>query len=422
MKSVTSSNLYGRAYTVYFDYALMAFGVFYALKNSQLDYIHGFVTILKYLALMSSLLFSMLSILRNYKWNKLNVIIFLSMFLVPLYLRMTYKNNVLASSMLIMAAYNIPFSHIAKTCVRVATITISIVLFFVLFDVIQDRLYDRETDSFGRRNAHDLGFKYYSTVPYLGMGVFQCLIYCWRSRLNILRICFLVFFGYMIFEITYTRLQFYACIMFIVYALLLSYIPKRIFHSKLLASIAIVAYPIICYILYFVSKYMILSIFYADYNELNHAMSGRLGLNEEAFRRYDVTLWGNELELETTIRTKDAYFYIDSGYLHVLLGDGLVWIMIIMVMYMLLTYKIYKARAYYLYGWIMIYSILNISNGFLMNILANPLLLLALSDVKCISTDYYFAPIRQKRKRITFNKYNKSNHFSRVDVNEMVVS
>ena len=55
----------------------------------------------------------------------------------------------------------------------------------------------------------------------------------------------------------------------------------------------------------------------------------------------------------------------------------------------MLTYKIYKARAYYLYLWMIIYAVLNISNGFLVNILANPILLLALSDTKTIQNDYY---------------------------------
>ena len=143
-----------------------------------------------------------------------------------------------------------------------------------------------------------------------------------------------------------------------------------------------------CIALYFVSKYFILSLFYDGYDELNTSMNGRLSINEEAFMRYDVTLWGNDLDFDTSEITKD-YFYIDSGYLHVLLGDGLIFTVIILLLYSILTYKLFRSRAYYLYIWILIYAILNISNGFLVALLENPILLLAFSDTEAISSDYY---------------------------------
>jgi hypothetical protein len=39
--------------------------------------------------------------------------------------------------------------------------------------------------------------------------------------------------------------------------------------------------------------------------------------------------------------------------------------------------------------WVFIYAILNISNGFLVALLENPILLLAFSDTEAISSDYY---------------------------------
>ena len=168
-------------------------------------------------------------------------------------------------------------------------------------------------------------------------------------------------------------------------------------HNKLLAALAVIAYPLICFILYFVSKYYILYFFYDGYDELNHAMNGRLRLNEEAFLRYDVTLWGNDLDFNAGVNAKGKYFYIDSGYVHVLLGDGLVFISIILLLYSILTYKIFKSRAYYLYIWIIIYAVLNISNGFLVSLLANPILLLTFSDVKAIHDDYYAQVVKERK-------------------------
>ena len=379
---------YNQDYTGFFDKALLAFGVFYALKESQLDYFGGIVLAIKLGAFIVSLGFSLLSILHNFKWTLFHKVAFVLLFFVPLYLRFKYTSNVLGSSMLIMAAYNIPFSHVVRSCIRVLIVVFTIVLVSTGLGVIEDRLYFRDVDNFENSYAHDLGFKYYSYYAYLGMGLVQCCIYLWRKHILFTQILFLVALSYLFFLVSSTRLQLYACAAFIIAIYAIPHIPKRLFHSKLLAAIAVLAYPMICVILYFVSKYFILSLFFSGYDELNSAMSNRLSLNEEAFIRYDVTMWGNDLEFDTSERTQD-YFYLDSGYLHVLLGDGLFFIAIILLLYSILTYKLFRSRAYYLYMWVFIYAILNISNGFLVALLENPILLLAFSDTEAISSDYY---------------------------------
>ncbi len=388
MNSISSTYTDKKVNTRFFDYAFILFGVFYAFKESQLGYLD--LNIIRYPTLILSVTFSLLSISHNYKWNLFHTILFFLLFFIPLYLRLVYKSNVLISTMLILAAYNIPFSHIVKMCIKVLIIVFFIVLSALALGIIEDRLYYRDVDMVKNNYAHDIGFRYYSYYSYLGMGFVQCCLYLWRERLNFRKILFLILFSYIFFVLSSTRLQLLACVAFIIALFILPYIPKKILHNKLLAAIAIIAYPLICLLLYYVSKYFILSIFYDGYAELNQAMNNRLSLNEEAFLRYDVTLWGNDLDFDTSPRTKTKdYFYLDSGYLHVLLGDGIVFISIILLLYSILTYKIFRARAYYLYIWIILYAVLNISNGFLVSLLANPILLLALSDTKSIKDDYY---------------------------------
>lgn len=387
MNNISSTYIDKKINTIFFDYAFILFGVFYAIKTSQLDYLD--LNIIRYPTLILSVVFSLLSVSRNYRWNLFHTLLFFMLFFIPLYLRIAYKSNVLISTMLILAAYNIPFSHIVKMCIKVLILVFLIILLSVALGIIEDRLYYRDVDLFEEGVAHDLGFIYYSLYSYLGMGFVQCCLYLWRERLNFRKILYLIIFSYIFFILSSTRLQLLACVAFIIAIFILPYFPKKILHNKLLAAIAVISYPLICLLLYYVSKYFILSLFYDGYEELNRAMSDRLRLNEEAFLRYDVTLWGNDLDFDTSPTRKKDYFYLDSGYLHVLLGDGVVFISIILLLYSMLTYKIYKARAYYLYLWMIIYAVLNISNGFLVNILANPILLLALSDTKTIQNDYY---------------------------------
>lgn len=288
---------YDKEYTDCFDKALIAFGVFYAIKNSQLDDFEGVVRLVKYGAFVISLGFSMLSILRNFSWTLYHKVAFALLFFIPLYLRIKYDSTVIGSSMLIMAAYNIPFSHIVRSCIRTLIVVFGIVLVSVGLGIIEDRTYYRDVDNFEKGYAHDLGFRYYGYYAYLGMGLVQCCIYRWRKHISLGQIAFLVAFSYIFFLLSSTRLQLYACAAFIVAILTIPYIPKKILNNKILASLAVIAYPVICVVLYFVSKYMILSMFYDGYDELNKAMSNRLALNEEAFTRYDATLWGTTWNL-----------------------------------------------------------------------------------------------------------------------------
>ena len=378
-----------KIYTKYFDYAFMIFGVYlYGIHNSQLDY--TWLHALNPIFLVLSCGFSLLSILHNYKWNIFNRIAFLLLFCISVYLRLAYKSNVLASTMLILAAYNIPFSHIAKMCNRIIIIVLSLVLSSMLLGITEDRLYDRsETEFVQNRYAHDLGFKYYAFYASLGMGVMQCSIYLWRHNIKIIKVTFLIILAYLIFQFSSTRMQLYAYIVIISTILIVTYVPKKILNNKLLGILAVILYPLICFLIAFVSKYHILSLFYDGYAELNQLLNGRLALNEEAFMRYDVTLWGNELDLESTIRSSQYYFFIDSGYVLSLLGNGLIFTSTILILYCILVYKIYKAKAYYLYLWIILYAFLNITTMLLINLLANPILLLAFSDVDSIHNDYY---------------------------------
>lgn len=394
MNSISPTYKDNKVNTRFFDYAFILFGIFFAVKESQLDYLD--LNIIRYPTLILSVAFSLLSISHNYKWTLFHTLLFLLLFFIPLYLRLAYKSNVMISTMLILAAYNIPFSHIVRMCIKVLILVFFIVLSSVGLGIIEDRLYYRDVDLVKNSYAHDLGFKYYSFCSYLCMGFVQCCLYLWRNRLNFMKILFLILFSYIFFVLSSTRLQILTCVAFILAIIILPYFPKKILHNKLLAAIAIILYPLICIFLYYVSKYFILYYFYDGYDELNHIMNGRIRLNEEALLRYDVTLWGNDLDLDNSNK---FYFYIDSGYLHVLLGDGLVFISIILLLYSILTDKIYKARAYYLYIWIVIYAVLNISNGFLVDILANPILLLALSDSKSIQDDYEVDEVKVKCKK-----------------------
>lgn len=396
MKGINKT--YSRSYTRYFDYAIIAYAIFYSIKNSQLD-TYSLIKLIKQFFFIVSFFFSFLSIKRNFKWNIFGVICFILLSIIPIYLKLHTGDSVLVITMLIMAAYNLPFHHITKKCIHAICVVLFIVLFALLVGLVEDRLYYRDVSNFENSYAHDLGFKYYSYYAYLGMGLVQCLIYQWRNRLDIGKIAFLLIISYVFFVFSSTRLQIYACVAFIGCSLLIPLIPKILFNNKLTGLLSIAVYPVICVLIYFVSRYSILSLFFDNFTELNQMTSGRLRLNEQAFDYYEVNLWGNQMDFDREIGS-DTFFYVDSGYLHTLLESGLVFTVIIMLLYSVLFYKVYKAKAYYLFIWLALYSLICISNGLLISILANPILLLAFSNVENICYDYELSPKKRIVRRV----------------------
>lgn len=387
---------YKKSYTIFFDVAIIAFGVYYAFQRSQLDAIL-ITRPIKHFAYLLSVSFSILSLLHNYRWNKFRTFVFLFMVILPFFAGLLHGIKAIGIPMLILGAYNIPFSHITKMCSKAIVVVLAIVLISLFLDVVEDRLYFRDVDGFKKNYAHDLGFQYYSFYAYLGMGWVQCMILYWMKRLNLTRILCLVLVSFLFFWMSSTRLQLYCCIMFLVSVFLLPIIPKWVFNNKLTLLIGITIYPLLCFLVYYVSKYSILALYLDNFSDINKITSGRLALNVEALQRYDVNLWGNNLEFDTDLNSKD-YFYIDSGYLHTLLGHGLVYTSMIMCFYSLLFYKVYKAKAYFLYMWLFIFAFICIINGFLMSPLANPIILLFLTDTRVIAKDYQLFCRKTKTK------------------------
>ncbi|MBR1940236.1 MAG: hypothetical protein IJ845_02760 [Bacteroidaceae bacterium] len=395
---ISINNTYSAQYTKYFDYAIMTYAVFYAVKNSQLDY-YSLIRLIKQFFFVLSVSFSFLSIIRNFKWNAYTTLCFTSLTLIPLYLKLHTGDSVLVITLLIMAAYNIPFHHVTKKCMHAICLVLFIVLFSAFIGLVEDRLYYRDVDNFENSYAHDLGFRYYGYYAYLGMGIVQCLIYRWHNNMNFVKIISLFLLSYLFFLYSSTRLQMYSCVAFLGCVLVLPIIPKFLFNNRLTGFLSLFIYPVICLVLYYVSKYSVLSLFLDNFDELNRMTSGRLRLNEEAFMYYDANLWGNILEFDTELGS-DTYFYVDSGYLHTLLESGIIYTGLIMLLYSILFYKVYKAKAYFLFIWLALYSLICISNGLLTSILANPILLLAFSDIDNIRYDYELDfKKRKERKR-----------------------
>ena len=69
--------------------------------------------------------------------------------------------------------------------------------------------------------------------------------------------------------------------------------------------------------------------------KLNTLFSTRLAIGKEAFERYDIKLWGQNIPMignGGTTEPVQGYFFLDSSYVNILLRLGLVVFVLIMLM------------------------------------------------------------------------------------------
>ena len=99
-------------------------------------------------------------------------------------------------------------------------------------------------------------------------------------------------------------------------------------------------------------------------------MNHRLSLSRIALQRYEISLFGNLIKaLES-----DTYFYLDSGYLYLLLGYGLVVFLVIMSAYMIVFRYALKSNDKKLFIWCIIVSVFSFVNNIIVDVNINPLL------------------------------------------------
>ncbi len=113
--------------------------------------------------------------------------------------------------------------------------------------------------------------------------------------------------------------------------------------KKVLMYIALISMPVLAVLIY------VLSISYQLDNELleniNETITGRLALGKRGLDDYGISLFGQDVPMvgfggSTTI--EEEYFFIDSSYLNILLTYGLLFLIMVFVIYGTICYKYRK--------------------------------------------------------------------------------
>lgn len=206
------------------------------------------------------------------------------------------------------------------------------------------------------RTGHGFGFWYYSFLPTNLLFVWIMGVYAIGKKLSWSSLILSFAAASLIYYYSTQRLSYYLTIIVLVMYVVIIKLDFIKIHSKFIKLLSLIGFSSAAIISIVLSK------IYTAENVLlkiiDKLLVGRLALGKIAFERYDVTFFSQNVEFTYG----DNYFFIDCGYIYVLLLNGLVIFIIAVAMYTLMHYISCKLNDKMLFIWItaqMIYTVVN---------------------------------------------------------------
>ncbi len=328
----------------YIGYFLLLFSNMF----SEVIFIKSYYQILNYIAIIILLIYFVYdSFNSNYS---IKTLLFLS-FCTVLFLVIFYNSRdlkVFKLLMLIMCFKNIDFDEFIKKDFKYRIIFLFIVisLYFMNFTTINNRF------RFDGKVRYALGFPHPNT---LGINILSlCFDYAYinrnHSKLKLIIVTILSLLANII--ITDSRSCIIVLFIFLFYLILFSKFVKVVLNNKLFKVFA----KSLFLILFIISLYVV-----SNYNngfnwiyKLNDIFSGRIYLANLYLQKFGIfNLFGVKL---FTISSTSSYA-LDNGYIYMLLNCGLIYSILIIILYYLSINKLYKNENYMLIVYLILWSI-----------------------------------------------------------------
>lgn len=255
-----------------------------------------------------------------------------------------------------------------------------VVLTGVLTGVVEDYIWiNRE------RLQHFLGFNYSNTLPGIYFFLLLQYLYLKKGKLTFKGYLPLMLLAFGLYQKTTSRLN------FIMSACVLSFF---LFYNKWFASGKIIKKhkkTIMCLPFLVAVLSMVVATIYNEsveiWRKLDSLLSNRLSLSHSGLLKYKITIFGQSINwIGNTIESltdgyKGNYNYVDNAYIKMLLDNGILFSLLILLMYAILLKKSIERKEFYL-TWVIIFILIHsVVEARLVNFGMNPFILLAATEL-----------------------------------------
>ena len=292
------------------------------------------------------------------------------------------NNTMLLYVFLFLGAISIDSKLIVKVSFYTKSVFLFLTILFSQIGLIQDFIFID-----GGRNRHGLGFTWTTTGRILYLHLMLEYIYIRREKITLVEYAVMELLNIWFYRMTDASMAFYLSTMFIVYFAVVHLEKKKFFVSRKIEFLTPLL-PVICAVTAIWAQYA-----YNDKNPLwvsaNTFTHGRLRLGHDAIQTYGISLLGRQMEwIGFSMRKmKGTYNYVDSSYLQLLIEFGILFLILVLIIYIALMIRARYHHDYYLIAVLAFLLVFAMTEPRLMNLMYTSFPLIVLAKIKTENYD-----------------------------------
>ena len=367
--------IFAVGYVIFLSTHLIASNIAFFYMDPKIVYIIGLV--FKYARYFAYIVFAV-GVARSFFKNHL--VLFLVTTVLFLITEFLFSSNI--TMLLYVPMFACAYTVRAKDIVSISFKCKGIILFITVFlsqiGAIEDHIFMD-----GGRNRHGLGFTWTTTGHILFLHLLLEYIYLRRERITVMEYVIMELLNVWFYRMTDASMAFYLTTAFIMYFLIVHLEKKSKFKLLKRTGKGFLLVPVFCALLSIWAQYS-----YDSRNPIwksvNTFIHGRLKLGYDGIQKYGLTLLGQKMEwLGFSIRgTQGEYNYIDCSYLQLAIEYGILFLLLVLLIYTVLIYRGLYHKDYYLVSILVFLLVFAMTEPRLMNLMYTVFPLLVLSRME----------------------------------------
>lgn len=308
---------------------------------------------LKYIRYICYLVFA-LKICYDSRKDKKISIIFIVLFIIAIMITILAKNNGIICTLIMLATLKkLDFDKLIKIAFKIFSVAFFITVGLTLLKILPNWEFNR-----GTLTRYSLGFDYAATGVSVYLVTIMMYFYIRKNNATYMELLVLELINIFVYRYTDGRLGFVLITLILLVQLLSKFeFIINTFNSKFIQKLLKIichTLPIILFILYH-----LLIIMYANNspiaNKANKLLSNRIKLTYQAYRNYDVKLFGDNIKWYSWAgygysETDEDFTYnlVDTAYSRMIFDYGLIFSALLILGYREILIKNYNEKNYWL--------------------------------------------------------------------------
>ena len=341
------------------------------------------------------------------KWHFKKVLVWGIVFSLCLVLMVVgHYTSLLMAMAMVLSARDIPFRKILKHVLAAEIIWILLIMLCCFAGLLPDLTFSHE-ESFAGKLAHTFGFQYYSNWGDCVLAMIMIWCYLRGRKCTWGELVLLLLLNHGLYYFHTVSLTYYGAYAYLFAFVLIVKTGWLRLDGKVWRALCVsVPWVLTALTLTLVKLYQLKTL-RIPAGRLSTIRS-RFEYTLQAIRTYGFSLFGHDIvqygNSDLNYRGAASGFFLDSGYMYILLAYGTVFACVLLYLYSLLYLHLWKQGEDLLIAWLTIFMFMNIVNNFFIDIPNNPLLFL-MADSLAYSGKLRFPEIGQALVRRRHARY-----------------